>query len=256
MVDSLEAVRDGNPEAFKGAADALANTFTPPVVSGALQGITQGGGVEQSLSGAAQATVLGPSVSILSNRNYAGIPIEPMALQDRSPAYRYDERTSAIAKELGRVLNFSPKKIDYIIRAYGGDLARILLPLTSEVGGGRQRDTLFRNFIIDPVFSNNIQNDFYAARERLIQAKRDNTEVGAPLPSWYNEALYRRVTSQAMGSISRRLNTLRDQKTRIQLDQSIPITEKAQRLREIQRQINEILIDVNADLYEAGVPMR
>ena len=261
MVDSLEALLDQNPEAFKGAADALANTFTPPVVSGALQGFTQGGGGEQSLSGMAQATVLGPAVSILSNRNYAGVPIESMALQDRSPQYRYDERTSAVAKELGRALasiglDLSPKKIDYIIRAYGGDPARLLLPLTSDVGGGEIRNTLLRNFIADPVFSNNLQNDFYTAKERLTQAKRDNTEVGAPLPKWYSEELYKLVSSQAKGSISSRLKALRDQKTQIMLDRSIPVEERSKRLREVQRQINEILIDVNARLYEAGVPMR
>src|SRR5690606_37146672 len=116
---------------------------------------------------------VGPFIGALANRTFYGAPIEPMRLSDRSPGQRFDERTSALAKWLGEQLNFSPKKIDYILRAYGGDPARLLLPLTSEVGAGRTRQTLLRNFIVDPVFTNTIQDDFYQGRELLNQAWRD-----------------------------------------------------------------------------------
>src|SRR5690606_8032807 len=111
MVDMLEAYKDGDPDAFKGASDALANALTPPLVSGALQGVTQGGGIDQSLAGAASSTTFAPLTSVLANQSFTGAPIEPMRVQDRSPQYRYDERTSALAKWLGQQLKWSPMKI-------------------------------------------------------------------------------------------------------------------------------------------------
>lgn len=255
MVDMLEAYKDGDPDAFKGAADALANAYTPPLVSGALQGVTQGGGIDQSLAGAASSTTFAPLTSVLANQSFTGAPIEPMRVQDRSPQYRYDERTSAVAKWLGEKLNWSPMKIDYVIRQYGGDPARLLLPLTSEVGAGRQRETLLRNFIVDPVFTNNLQNDYYAGKELLTQAYRDNQEMGAPLPEWFDDDLRKLVTSQAKNSVTKRLSALQEEKRQVSVDKSLSAEERAEKLRDIQRQMNEIYIDVNTKMAEAGVPL-
>jgi len=255
MVDMLEAYKDGDPDAFKGAADALANAYTPPLVSGALQGVTQGGGIDQSLAGAASSTTFAPLTSVLANQSFTGAPIEPMRVQDRSPQYRYDERTSALAKWLGQQLKWSPMKIDYVIRQYGGDPARLLLPLTSEVGAGRPRETLLRNFIVDPVFTNNLQNDYYAGKELLTQAYRDNQEMGAPLPEWFDDDIRKLVTSQAKNSVTKRLSALQEEKRQVSVDKSLSVEERAEKLRDIQRQMNEIYIDVNTKMAEAGVPL-
>lgn len=255
LVDTLRAYKDGDPDGFKGVSDALMNAFTPPTVSGAAQGFTQGGGLEQSFWGLMNQTSFGPLVGAAANQAFYGGPVEPLRLSDRSPSQRYDERTSSVAKQLGEQLNLSPKKIDYILRAYGGDPARLLLPLTSEVGAGTTRNTLLRNFITDPVFTNTITDDYYRGRELLNQAYRDYKETGKELPEWYNEGLRRFVTSTAKGSVSNRISTLYERKRRVELDPLLTNEERAQRLRDIQRQINEIMIDVNTRMKEAGVPI-
>jgi len=255
MVDMLEAYRDGDPEAFKGASDAIVNAYTPPPVSGVFQGVTQGGGIDQSLAGVANATSLSPLAAIYGNRSFTGAPIESMKVSDRSPQYRYDERTSSIARWLGEQLNYSPMKIDYIIRAYGGDPARIILPLTSDVGRGTTRNTLLRTWITDPVFTNTLTDDFYRGKELLTQAYKDSQEVGAELPSWYNDNLRKMLTSTAKGSVTKRLSALSEEKRQINANNSLTAEQKAKRLRDIQRQINEIYIDVNSRMREAGVPL-
>ena len=255
MVDMLRAWRDGDPEAFKGTSDALANAYMPPLMSGLAQGFTQGGGIDQSISGAANATSLAPIAAVMANQTFYGAPIDSRKVEDRSPQYRYDERTSAIAKWLGEQLKWSPMKIDYVLRAYGGDPARLLLPLTSEVGQGTTRNTLLRNWITDPVFTNTLTDDFYMGKELLTQAYRDHQEVGAPLPEWYDDGLRRMVTSTAKGSVTKRLSALNEQKRQVNMDKSLSAEEKAQKLRDIQRQINEIYIEVNSLMREAGVPI-
>jgi hypothetical protein len=255
MVDSLEALRDNNPVAFKGASDAMTNAFTPPLASGLAQGITQGGGIEQSIKGGFQSTVLGPPVSVASNQSFTGAPIESMAVADRSPQFRYDERTSAVAKWIGKNLGYSPMKTDYLLRSYGGDPARLILPLTSQVGQGSTRNTLLRNFIVDPTFTNNLTNDYYAGKEKLTQAYRDNQEVGQPLPEWFSEELRKMVTSTAKSSYSSQLSNLTKQKKEINLDDSLTLKEKSTKVKEIQRQMNEIYLELNSKMTEAGVPI-
>lgn len=255
-IELLRAFKDQDPTAFKGMADALANAWLPPVVTGALQGITQGGGVETSIAGAINSTVAAPFVAVTANQSFTGAPIVSQGLSDRSPQYQYDERTSAIAKEIGKYLKMSPMKVDYLIRAYGGDPARLLLPLTSDVGAGNVRNTLLKNFIVDPQVTNTLQDDFYTAKENLTRAYRDNQEVGAELPSWYSDELRKLVTSTAKGSINKRISDYRAKIKEVSADNSLSATEKTRQLRDLRQEMNKIFIDINQRLEEAGVPLK
>lgn len=252
-IEGLRAFKDGDPTAFKGSMDALVNAWTPPLVTGILQGLTKGDGVKGSLSGVANATVFGPPSAIISNKSFTGAPIVSQALSDRSGRYQYDEKTSSIAKKIGELTNFSPVMADYIIKAYGGDAARIVLPLTSSVGQGNTRNTLLRNFITDPTFTNTLTDDFYDAKDKLNRAYADYNEAGAELPSWYNEDLRKSLNSTAKGSISKQLSGLRDQKKAVTTDKSLSDKQRTNQLREIQQQINNIYIEINSALQESGV---
>ncbi|SDX05662.1 LPD38 domain-containing protein [Paenibacillus sp. PDC88] len=255
-ISALQSLKDGDPQAFKGAADALASVWLPPVATGALQGVTQGTGLEGSIEGSLNATIAAPFVATTSNRSFTGAPIESRSLENYSPENRYDERTSSVAIQLGQVLNMSPKKIDYLIRAYGGDPARLLLPLTSEQGSGNVRNTLLKNFIADPEFTNNLSTDFYNAKDNLNQAYYDSRDGRGEAPEWYSDEIRKLVTSQAAGSPSKRLSDLNKEKRDIGSNKSLSAKQKADRQREVQRQINEIYIDVNQQLEEAGVPLK
>ncbi|WP_058301688.1 LPD38 domain-containing protein [Gorillibacterium timonense] len=252
-VESLRKWKDQDPTAFKGAADALANAWTPPLLTGALQGATTDGSLETGVKGAFNSTVFAPLVAISGNQSFTGAPIVSKAVADRSPKYQSDERTSSIAMWIGEQTNMSPMKVDYMIRAYGGDAARLTLPLTSQVGAGNVRNTLLRNFIVDPAFSNTLTNDFYDAKTKLNQAYRDYTEAGVQLPTWYNENLRKALNSTANGSILKRLATLKARKNLVNADKSLTAEQRTDKLREIQTQTNQIYIDINSALSQAGV---
>ncbi|MEK3674601.1 LPD38 domain-containing protein [Paenibacillus sp. FSL R10-2771] len=252
-IEALRYFKDNDPTAFKGTMDALANAWTPPLVTGALQGATKGGGAEGSIAGVVNSTVAAPFVASVANQSFTGAPIVSQSLQDRSRPYQYDERTSAVAKKLGQTLDMSPQKVDYIIKAYGGDLARLVLPLTSDLGQGNVRNTLLKNFIIDPEFSNTLTDDFYDAKDKLNQAYADYNEAGAELPSWFDDDLRKALNSTAKGSVSKELAGLRDYKKEITADKSLTDKQRTEKLREIQQQINEIYININSALKEYGV---
>lgn len=252
MTDVLNDVVQGDPQAYKGTLDAIVNAFTPPLVSGALQGATQGGGPEQSLAGTINSTVAAPGVALVANKSFTGAPIVPKRLEDVSAKNQFDERTSSISKTIGEKIGMSPMKVDYLLRAYGGDPARLLLPLNSPVGGGTTRNTLLKNFIADPVFTNTLSDDFYTAKEKYTKAKNDNDKFGDPLPSWYSESMEKLINSQAKNSVSKNLSALNEKKRQITGDQSLEAKDKAQRLRTVQAQINEIYTDVNSQLVSTG----
>lgn len=48
------------------------------------------------------------------------MPLESQGLQNRSPGLRTNEQTSPLAAELGKLLNFSPIKLDYLLTGYLG----------------------------------------------------------------------------------------------------------------------------------------
>jgi len=252
-IEALRYFKDNDPKAFKGSMDALANAWTPPLLTGALQGVTKGDGAEGSIAGVVNSTVAAPFVATVANQSFTGAPIVSQALQDRSKQYQYDERTSSVAKTLGKTLNMSPQKVDYIIKSYGGDLARLVLPLTSDLGQGNARNTLLKNFIVDPQFSNTLTDDFYTAKDKLNQAYANFNEADVELPSWYDDDLRKALNSSAKGSVSKQLSELRDWKKEVTADKSISDKERTKQIREIQQKINEIYIDVNSVLSESGV---
>lgn len=255
--DAMGKIRDDRPMDWLNISDALVNAYTPPFISGAAQGATQGGGIGQSGWGLANSTSAGPLVGMLANQSFTGAPIVPQRLEGNSPYMQKDERTSAPAawiasKGIGKALGLSPMKLDYLARQYGGDLARLGLPLTSDVGGGTPQATLLKNFIVDPTFTNNLSRDYYDRVKKVTQVMADVGD-GAPAPAWFTDEVKRLATSRAKGTPAKMLTTLSGQKQQIQANKLLPASQKAQQLREVQRQINDIYLDVTSSLDAMGV---
>lgn len=256
FADILESVYLDNPQAFKGSAEAMVNAFLPPQLSGVAAPLARGEGLGEMIVGGLNSTVAAPFVATAANVDYAGRPIESRALEANSPVNRYDERTSQVAIELAKYLKMSPKKIDYMIRSYGGDPARLLLPLTSQAGQGDIKGTLLKNFIVDPEYTNTLSTDYYLYKERIGQASKDAKDEKANLPAWYNESLKEIITTTKKGSFNRRLSDLSKEKRDVQADQSLTPKQKTSKLRELQYQMNDIYMTVNQMMEEAGIPLR
>ncbi|MCP1134323.1 hypothetical protein NKT34_13545 [Paenibacillus polysaccharolyticus] len=255
FADILESVYLDDPQAFKGSAEALVNAFLPPQLSGPIAPLARGEGLEQMIVGGVNSTVLSPFMAIGANVDYAGRPIESRALEGNSPVNRYDERTSSVAKEIAKYTNMSPKKIDYLIRSYGGDPARLLLPLTSEVGQGDVKGTLMKNFIVDPQYSNTLSTDYYKYKEKLAQTEKDAKDGKSDLPSWYRSDLAKMITTTRAGSYNKRLSVLSQQKREIQANKELTAKQKTDQLRDIQFKINDIYMTVNQAMEDAGIPL-
>ena len=256
VIKSLQAYEQQDKNAFNGAMEEILNSFAPPPVQGVLKIFTSGDGIAGGVRGLGMASSLSPFVAAATNKTFTNAPIESLGFQlsPLRPGLRYSEQTSKISRKIGEITNFSPFKVDYLLKAYGGDISRILLPLNSDVGSIRSEDFL-KNFITDPTFSNNLATQFYKGRDRLKSARASNLDLGNKLPKWYNEKIYQGITSQANNSVNKKLSYYTKLKRSTSIDKNLTAPQRKEKMRDIQKSINEIYLDWNTLMKNNGVPL-
>jgi hypothetical protein len=167
--------------------------------------------------------------NLKSNKDFAGRTIVPQGMQSRSPKYQWDENTSEISKAIGQKLNVSPKQADYLIKSYTGVIGTFALPVTTKSNKGTMQqilgNTVSRNFVADPVFSNNIVNNFYEQKKKAETIKADANFNNKELP--VAEDNKRHQYNIAAQEISKVYDQIRAAKTE-------------EEKRELRKQINEI----------------
>ena len=118
-----------------------------------------------------------PIVNASNNRTWYGGEIESASDENVAPSQRYDETTDYFSRWLGKSLNYSPKKIHYILDSYTGVVGDYVLPLLTPKGGGdiieRSLLTAGDNFIVDSKASNHISSDYYSLIDELTYEKND-----------------------------------------------------------------------------------
>lgn len=229
-----------DPAAFRDFADRLRTTFTPP----GLQGALKSGGLTDKLLGAAGDTIFGPVADLAANKNFSGSAIVPAYLKNLSPELQYDAKTSNVAKKIGEVTKTSPKQLDYLARQYTGFLGQFGQPLLSP--GGDVGSALSQQVTSDPVFSNDLSNEFYRYKEKLDQANLDSDQ--RELPDWYSDGLRKRFAK-----INKRMSAIRADMRDVQADNSISNKDKRDQLRELQKSIND-LAEQGIDLADGQIP--
>lgn len=125
-----------------------------------------------------------PIQAVKNNTTWYGTPIENESLQNLRPSQRYDEGTTEFAKGLGKAINYSPKKIDYLIDAYGGVAADVLMPLNTKKA---ETSGFGKSFILDSTYSNKLSTDFYDTIEELTFDKNDDDPVAKMQLKYMND---------------------------------------------------------------------
>lgn len=169
-------------------------------------------------------TIFSPVFDVANNRTWYGSEIEGKKFENIAPADRYDESTSKIAIALGKVFNYSPKKIHYLIDQYSGVIGDIVLPPTTNKA---ERGIFAGNFTIDPVLSNKYSEEFYSELETTQYAKSAGDPVAA-------------LKVRYLKNISSAVSEMYQQKREI-ANSNLSDKEKQAQTRVIQALINETL---------------
>jgi hypothetical protein len=101
-------------------------------------------------------------------RTWYGGDIESQRLRNYAPGERYDSSVDIFSRWIGKQLNLSPKKINYLLDQYSGVLGDFALPLLTPQA---ERDPFTKAFTVDSVSSNRISGEFYDMSDELMYQK-------------------------------------------------------------------------------------
>lgn len=117
-----------------------------------------------------------PFIDAANNKTWYGTDIESAQFESVRPRDRYDESTSSIAIAIGKAINYSPKKIHYLLDSYTGVIGDFILPATTKKA---EKNFAISAFVFDPVTSNKLSGEFYKAYEtaKFNKTDGDNTAI-------------------------------------------------------------------------------
>jgi hypothetical protein len=197
--------------------------------------------------------LLAPIIEVSTNTSWYGEDIVPYRLRvthDENgneieiPAVeQYDEKTDRFSVELarqlddwfGEKLDFSPKKINYLINSYTGVIGDVLLPMGTPKAEspddsllGKLIAPLKDKFTTDAVLNHRVTGDFY---ETLEAAEKQAESSNATLED--------KLKSSMMIGYNVEISDLMDEQRRIQMS-DMKNSEKYERTREIKKEINAL----------------
>lgn len=132
--------------------------------------------------------VLNPAIQVFSNTSWTGAPIVPASMENLSPALQYTDSTSALAKYIGKVLNVSPLKVDYIINQNSGVIGEVKDAVQTGVNkaqtdgaaagvGAGLKEFFLSRFLVDTAYSEQVTSTYYDQREMLSTFINDVDET-------------------------------------------------------------------------------
>lgn len=221
---ALRLWQDKDPEAFKDFIESVKTNFLPPLIGGAIS--------KEPLTGAMRDTIAGPAVDVGMNKNFVDSPIVPGYLQGTSPKYQYDQNTSELSKTVGDKLNYSPMKLDYLLKSYGGVIGQLGIPANAK--GATVGETLKKQVTADPLYSNDIARNFYDKKEKLDIAQTDFKQHQEKSKEYDNSLRlqFNRVADQ-ISDIQKKIRETEKNNTFTDEQKNVKIREYKQRINEL-----------------------
>ena len=135
-------------------------------------------------------TIFAPIEDVNKNITWYGQNIDKQSDLNKAPSERYDGDTSEIAKFIGKIFNYSPKRINYLLEQYTGVLGDILLPLTTSGDvGSVLMNFVNSNMTIDAVANNKYRGQFYDYRQELLYRRSTGDEIARELYRYLDRCL-------------------------------------------------------------------
>ena len=106
---------------------------------------------------------------------FSGLPIVSRGQEMKEPAYQYTDRTSEVAKVIGQAINYSPIKIDHIIKGYLGYMGSTLTQMTNYLSDDRPaptiNETLFVGSMLQNQHATGARSDFFDLYDKVSRIK-------------------------------------------------------------------------------------
>ena len=121
-------------------------------------------------------TAVRPLLENMTNFDiYSARPVVGISQQSKAPMYQYTDTTSELAKTVGEALNYSPIKIDHILRGYfgymGQTIAQFLNVLDTERPSMRLQDLPIVGGFVEGQYGTGPKNELYELIGKSAEAK-------------------------------------------------------------------------------------
>lgn len=183
-----------------------------------------------------ESSLIAPIKQAINNETWYGGDLVPTRLQNLPDAEQYDETTDSISIWLGKQLNISPYKINYVLDQYSGAIGDYILPyLTQEAESGNDSFTgkliapVKDKFTVDSTLKNQNISDFYSLSEKLTKKSNSSNATDEDI-----------LKNKYINSIKSEISKLYAEKREIQSSSSLKDSDKYNQSKELQKQINEL----------------
>lgn len=136
-------------------------------------------------------TIFSPITDVMNNTTWYGQSIDNTSDLNKYGRQRYDASTSEVAKAIGNIFNYSPKRIDYLLDSYTGVVGDFVLPLTTK--SSNPSDALL-NFITSNTSVSSVKNSKYRGEsydllENLLYEKNAGNNIASVQYNYLKRAL-------------------------------------------------------------------
>lgn len=179
--------------------------------------------------------IFSPIMQAATNTAWYGGDLLPTRLQNLPAAEQYDESTDMFSRWVGETFNVSPYKVNYLLDQYSGGVGDILLPMMTpeaESDGDSALDyaiaPLKNKFTTNSTTNNQNISDFYDISEELTTNANKSDATDKDI-----------LSNKYVNAVKAEMNELYKEKREIQ-NSNIPNSEKYDKVKDIQSQINEL----------------
>ncbi|NNU85347.1 4'-phosphopantetheinyl transferase [Geobacillus sp. BMUD] len=191
-------------------------------------------------------TGIAPLIENWANKSFfTEMPIVPQRDQDLLPEDQYGVSTSLTARTLGKVLNYSPYKIDNLIRGYGAGLGRYatagLDKVLEKAGAGKMPPPeakkwsewpIINAFTVDSTGGGRVMNEFYETLDRMNKEAKSAEKNGRKYAKEEQLKKLRRT--------SREISEIRSKYREVQGSYELTPEEKRKKLDEYDKKMREL----------------
>ena len=221
----------------------------------AFKGFLKNASDQIGASNPLKENILSPLIQAYGSENgeaWYGGDLVPTRLQNKPKAEQFDEGTDEFSKWLGKQLNISPYKLNYVIDQYTGGFGDIVLPMITEEAksDGTLLAPLKDKFTANSTDDNKYVEELYDKGEELT--KNANSSVATDEDVLKNKYL---------NNIKSQMGELYGAKREIQSDTSLTKEEKYNQIKIIQDVINKLAkygldsynnVEVNSNYAKVG----
>ena len=169
--------------------------------------------------------VASPIVQVATNKSWYGEDIVPERLQNVPKAEQYDETTDEFSKWVGKTLNVSPMKVNYLLDQYGGGASDVLLPMGTPQA---ENNVIEDKFTTDSTMKSKYPGEFFEKIDELEINKNSSNANDNDI-----------VKYKYMSSISGEMSELYKKKREIQ-NSELTDEEKKKELKNVQKEIHTL----------------